>query len=203
MDITIVGAGNIGGTLARKWASRDHRITLAVRDPRKPEVQRLLNELGPTARATAVSEAVQAADAVLFAVPGRSMPETIASIGDALDGRVIIDATNNIGAGSFNSVAALTTAAPHAHVYRAFNIYGWENFEAPVFDGTAADLFYAGPDTDARTITERLISDVGLRPVWLGGLDKAGIVDSLLPLWFTLANERGLGRHFALKILGT
>src|SRR5690348_788113 len=94
MEITIVGAGNIGGTLARKWAASGHRITLGVRDPRKPEVQRLLEELGPSARATAVSEAVRGADAVLFAVPGRSMAETIASIGDALDGSVVIDATN-------------------------------------------------------------------------------------------------------------
>jgi predicted dinucleotide-binding enzyme len=129
------------------------------------------------------------------------MLETVTSIGDALDGKVVFDATNNIGVSTFNSVAVLTSAAPRAYIYRAFNTYGWENFETPVFAGTAADLFYAGPDGEARSVAEQLISEVGLRPVWLGGLDKAGLVDSLLPLWFTLSSERGLGRHFALKIL--
>jgi predicted dinucleotide-binding enzyme len=174
-----------------------------VRDPQKPEVQQVLAELGPDARATSVSDAARGADAVVFAVPGRSMAETVASIGDALDGKVVIDATNNIGAGSFNSMAAIGSAAPGAHVYRAFNIYGWENFQAPVFDGIAADLFYAGPEGEARTLAEQLIADVGLRPVRLGGPDKAALVDSLLPLWFTLSSEGGLGRHFAFKILGT
>jgi predicted dinucleotide-binding enzyme len=203
VNITIVGAGHIGGTLARKWAAREHHITLGVRDPNKSDVAGLLEELGPVARSTLVSDAVDGADAVLFAVPGASMLATVTSLSGALDGKIVIDATNNIGGGTFNSVAELTSAAPRAHIYRAFNIYGWENFETPVFDGVAADLFYAGPDGAARELAEQLISDVGLRPVWLGGLDKAGLVDSLLPLWFTLSSERGLGRHFAFKILST
>ena len=203
MDITIIGAGNIGGTLARKWAAKDHRVTLGVRDPHKREVERLLGELGASARATLVLEAVSGADVVLFAVPGGSMHETVASMGDALNGKVVIDATNNIGGSTFNSVDALSSAAPRADIYRAFNTYGWENFESPVFDGTAADLLYAGPDGDSRDVAEQLISEVGLRPVWLGGLDKASLVDCLLPLWFTLSSERGLGRHFAFKILST
>jgi predicted dinucleotide-binding enzyme len=198
-----MGAGNIGGTLARKWAARDHHITLGVRNPHKSEVEQLLAELGPAARATLISDAANGADTVLFAVPGRSMHETVASMGDTLDEQVVFDATNNIGSSTFNSVAALTSAAPRAHIYRAFNTYGWENFETPVFGGTAADLIYAGPDGDARRVAEQLISEIGLQPVWLGGLDKAGLVDSLLPLWFTLSSERGLGRHFAFKILRT
>jgi predicted dinucleotide-binding enzyme len=173
-----------------------------VRDPQKEEVRELVSELGADTRATSIPDAVRDADAVLFAVPGRTMAEAVSTIGDALAGKVVIDATNNIGANSFNSVATISAAAPSAHVYRAFNIYGWENFASPVFDGTAADLFYAGPEGDARAVVEQLISDVGLRPVCLGGLEKVGLVDSLLPIWFTLSSERGLGRHFALKILG-
>jgi predicted dinucleotide-binding enzyme len=201
VEIAVIGAGHIGGTLARKWAKKGHRVTLGVRDPSKTEVEQLLTEMGSGARATSVADAIGGAEAVLFAVPGRSMSETVSSIGYTLNGKVVIDATNNIGAGSFNSVATLTSAAPQAHVYRAFNIYGWENFEKPDFDGTPADLFFAGPDGNPRSVAEQLISDVGLRPIWLGGVDKAGVVDGLLPLWFTLSSERGLGRHLALKLL--
>ena len=203
MHIAIIGAGNIGGTLARKWAATGHQLTLGVRDPNKPEVQQLLAELGAGARATGIADAVQGAEAVVFAVPGRSMADTVASIGDALDGKVVIDATNNVGGSVFNSVGTINSVAPRAQVYRAFNTYGWENFAAPVFDGLAADLFYAGPDGDARAVAEQLISDVGLRPVRLGGPDKVGLVDSILPLWFTLSSEVGLGRHFAFKVLSS
>ena len=203
MDISIIGAGKIGGTLARKWAIKGHRITLGVRDPQRDEVKRMLAELGPDARAELIINAAHRGEAVLFAIPGRSMPETVSSIGNELAGKVVFDATNNVGATSFNSVAALTASAPTANVYRAFNTYGWENFENPVYNGVPADLFFAGPDGDARGVAEGLISDVGLRPVWLGGLDKVGLVDSLLPLWFTLSSERGWGRHFAFKLLNT
>jgi hypothetical protein len=44
---------------------------------------------------------------------------------------------------------------------------------------------------------ERLISDVGLRPAYLGP-DKQDLVDSVLPLWFTLAQRRGQ-RHLTFR----
>jgi predicted dinucleotide-binding enzyme len=201
MDIAIIGAGNIGGTLGRKWAASGHRITFGVRDPHKSEVERLVADLGPDAGAMLIADAVARGEVVLFAIPGRIMAETVSALDGAIDGKVVFDATNNIGAGAFNSISALSSVAPRAHIYRAFNTYGWENFETPVFGGTAADLLYAGPDGEPRNVAERLISEVGLRPVWLGGLDRAGLVDSLLPVWFTLSSERGFGRHFAFKIL--
>jgi 8-hydroxy-5-deazaflavin:NADPH oxidoreductase len=46
-----------------------------------------------------------------------------------------------------------------------------------------------------------LIADVGLRPVWLRDNDQIGTVDALLALWFTLAVQRGKGRHLAFKML--
>jgi hypothetical protein len=48
-------------------------------------------------------------------------------------------------------------------------------------------------------VVEQLISDVGLRPAYLGP-DKADVVDNVLPLWFTLAQLRG-NRRLAFRIL--
>jgi 8-hydroxy-5-deazaflavin:NADPH oxidoreductase len=202
MNLAVIGSGNIGGTLARKWAAAGHRVTLGVRDPQKAEVQRLVQELGPHARATSVQDAVADAEAVLFAVPGGSMAQAVPSLAASLDGKVVIDATNNLSGPVLHSVETITRAAPGAHVYRAFNIYGWENFADPTYDGVPADLFYAGPEGAPQQTAERLIADVGLRPMRLGGLDKVGVVDSLLPLWFTLSADRKLGRHFGFKVLG-
>ena len=201
MHIGIIGAGNIGGTLARKWAAAGHQVTLGVRDPAKAEVQQLIGELGDRCRASDVADAVTSADAVLFAVPGGAMAETLRSLSDALNDKLVFDATNNIGASVPNSVANIIAVSPRAAVYRTFNIYGWENFAEPVFGGIQADLFYVGPDGESRPRAEDLIRDVGLNPVWLGGLDHVELVDQFLRVWFVLAFEQRRGRHMAFKLL--
>ena len=129
--------------------------------------------------------------------PGRS-GDFLAAYASDVDGRLLIDATNNVGAAATNAAAAVAQAAPNARYVRAFNTLGWENFADPIFDGVAADLFFSAPEAD-RDIVERLISDVGLRPAYLGP-DKQDLVDSVLPLWFTLAQLRGQ-RHLAFRIL--
>jgi 8-hydroxy-5-deazaflavin:NADPH oxidoreductase len=70
-----------------------------------------------------------------------------------------------------------------------------------VIDGVQADHFYCGPDGAGRKAVEQLISDVGLGPIWVGGLKEIDRVDALLGLWFTLAARRGYGRHLAFKLL--
>ena len=141
-------------------------------------------------------------DVVVMALPGGTMDETIARYASQLDGTIIIDAANHMSEPVRNSLATFQAHTPNAHVYRAFNSYGWENFAEPVFDGVAADLFYAGPDADARTAVEQLIADVGLRPVWLGGADQVGLVDAVASLWFALALGQRKGRHLAFRVLG-
>lgn len=204
MQIAVIGAGNIGGTLARKWAAAGHQVTLGVRDPNKPHVQQLVAEVGANTRADTIAAAIDGAEAVLFAVPAAAMAETLGGIGSALNGKLIFDATNNVSAPSdpVNHVGAIAAAAPDAVVYRAFNIYGWENFANPRLGGIQADLFYVGPaGASSRQSAEALIADVGLNPVWLGGLDHVDLVDQLLRLWFVLAFEQKRGRRLALKLL--
>jgi predicted dinucleotide-binding enzyme len=92
-------------------------------------------------------------------------------------------------------------AAPTAQVFRAFSTPGWENFADPVIGGVQADLFYAGPEGDADTVVSGLITDVGLRPVRVGGREQLHIVENLTALWFTLTLQQGRGRHLAFKML--
>lgn len=48
---------------------------------------------------------------------------------------------------------------------------------------------------------EALIRDVGLEPVWLGGVEAFDVADGVTRLWFTLALQRKLGRRLAFKVL--
>ena len=197
--IAVLGAGNIGATLARKWTAAGHQVTLASRDPGAPALQDLAAGIG--ARTATHADAVRDAEVVLVALPGNAVAAVVAALGDALDGKVVIDATNNLGASEMNSIAVIVRHAPGAVCARAFNSVGWENFADPDFDGTQADQLWCGPEGEIGALVERLIADVGLRPVRVGGLDQLPAVDMLASLWFALALGQGHGRHLAFKVL--
>jgi predicted dinucleotide-binding enzyme len=197
--IAVLGAGNIGATLARKWSAAGHRVTLASRNPAAAALRDLAAAIG--ADTASHLAAVDGADVVVVALPGDAVAAVADALGSALDGKVVIDATNNLAATEPNNLANLTRHAPRAVAVRAFNSLGWENFADPDFDGTPADLLWCGPDGDDGTLVEALITDVGLRPVRVGGLDQLHLVDMLASLWFALALGQGRGRHLAFKIL--
>jgi predicted dinucleotide-binding enzyme len=201
LRIAILGAGNIGGTLGRKWVAAGHKVAFGVTNPNSARAQALRAELGNRVAIGSVADALATSDVVVMALPGKAMDETITKHAAQLNGKIILDAANRMGGGTMNSFATFQTNTPHARVFRAFNTLGWENFANPVFDGIQADLFYCGPDGDAREIAEQMISDVGLRPIRLGDVDQVGLVDSVGSLWFALALGQGKGRHLAFKVL--
>jgi hypothetical protein len=201
MKISILGAGNIGGTLGRKWAAQGHDVVFGVRDVNAAKVEQLLDATEGRATAASVADAVAGVEVVLLAIPGQAVESTLAALGGKLDGKIIIDATNNVGQPVMNSLATVRAHAPGARLFRAFSNLGWENFAEPVFDGVQADLFYCGDSGQARTTVEALIADVGLRPVYVGDLDQVPVIDSLTRLWFALALQQGYGRHMAFKML--
>jgi len=184
--IAVVGRGNIGSTLGRKWAAAGHEVVYGVRSPAGTDT-------------ASVAEAAAGAEVVVLAVPGAAARDVIASLGDALAGKVVIDATNDVGGGG--KLHALDELAAGAHPVRAFNTLGWESFADPVVGGVRADLLFAAEEGEPREVAERLIRDVGLEPVWVGGVDAFDVVDGVTRLWLTLALRRGLGRRLAFKVL--
>lgn len=187
MKIAIVGAGNIGGTIGESWLKSGHDVVYGLREPSKRK------------GAKAIGQALDGADAVLLALPGSATVEFVRDHAKALDGKILIDATNDFRAAKPNSWAELTSAVPKAQLYRAFNTLGWDVFANPVVGGIQADLFYCGPEGPSREVVEQLITDSGLRPIWVGGGDQVDTVDGVLRLWFVLARARG--RRIAFKLL--
>jgi len=203
MQIAVIGSGNIGGTIGAKWTAAGHAVVFGARDPRSPKTRAALSAAGEQARVDTIAHALDGAAVVLLSIPGAAVAAFAQEHGPALDGKLVIDATNQFGQPVVNSIAVIQRAAPRATVARAFNSIGWENFAAPVIDGVQADLLYVSPDGAARATVERLIADVGLRPVRVGDLAQAPLVDNLGALWGALAYGQGLGRHIAFKVLGS
>ena len=183
--IGVIGSGPIGATLAEAWRRAGHDVSLASRSPRPP-------------RTVAVAEAIAGADVVLLATPGGAVPQLLADHGPALDGRVVIDASNDVRAERLNHADAYAESAPGARFARAFNTLGFEMFADPSFGGEVADLFWCGPD-DAGV--EQLIADVGLRPVRVGDIDAIDVVDGVTRLWLTLVFRQGRPRRLAFRML--
>ena len=167
----MLGAGTVGRTLARSWVLAGHQVILGSR---QPDVTRALDAVAQIVEQSAGGltvmlheAAARAADVVVVTVPGDQVPSLVGALGDALAGKIVIDATNDTApdAAALNQLAELESA--RALASRAFNTVGWEQMANPLFGPTRADLPYAGPDA-SRAVLDRLIGDVGFRPVYLG-----------------------------------
>ena len=51
MKISILGAGNVGGTLGRAWARQGYDVCFGVPRPQDAKMQELLKTIGTKARA--------------------------------------------------------------------------------------------------------------------------------------------------------
>jgi predicted dinucleotide-binding enzyme len=192
MRITIVGTGFIGGVLGRALAASGQDVTFASRHPDDDDVA-----AGTQAAVAPVGDALGSADVIVLAVPGAAVRELTKEHAGALAGKLVIDATNQMGEAVANARASLPASIRYA---RAFNTLGGENMAEPVFpDGQQADMFFSAPEED-RSMVEAVIAGVGLRPVYVGQ-DQEALVDAVFQLWVALAFEQGRGRRMALKLL--
>ncbi|MEO6714172.1 MAG: NAD(P)-binding domain-containing protein [Mycobacteriales bacterium] len=125
--IGIIGAGNIGGALARHFSGAGHDV--AVSNSRGPEtLTDLVTELGDGARAGTPAEAAEFGDIVVVSVPLFRYREVPA---EALAGKIVIDTNNYYPSrdGQFaqldeDSVTSSELVAAHlsgARVVKAFN----------------------------------------------------------------------------------
>ncbi len=190
MNIAIIGPGFIGTTLGRALAGAGHHVTFGSRDPGGGDAAGLPAAVAP------IGEALANADVVVLALPGSAVAELTSAHRDALDGKLVIDATNQMGAAVANGRASLPPTVRYA---RAFNTLGGENLADPVFADGKADMFFSAPEAD-RTTVEAVIEDVGLRPVYVGE-DQELLIDNLFQLWIALAMKQGRGRRLAFRLL--
>jgi 8-hydroxy-5-deazaflavin:NADPH oxidoreductase len=136
------------------------------------------------------------AEVVILAFPGAAVSELTAAHRDALAGKLVIDATNQMGQPVSDGRAALP---PDVRYARAFNTLGGENMADPIFADGPADMFFSAPEGDRATVGT-VIEGVGLRPIYLGE-DQEALVDALFQVWIALALKQGRGRRLALRLI--
>ena len=105
----MLGAGNIGAILARKWTGAGHAVALASRDP--DGIRGLASEMG--ARRLHHVDACVAQRSC--SRPFRATQWKQWSAPSArTHGKVVIDATNDLSGGELNSIRVIGEAAPGA-----------------------------------------------------------------------------------------
>ena len=98
-SVTVLGAGPVGAAIAKALARAGHPVTLGVRHPDASSVDELVAELGSGSGAATPDAAIRASRSVIAAIPGTSMDSLIDAYTRELDGKIVIDATNDLSAG--------------------------------------------------------------------------------------------------------
>lgn len=201
MKIGVIGAGNVGGALARRWDLNGHDILLGVRDLNKPALQMLLKVT--SIKAGTIAEAVAFGEVVVIATPAAAVDGVIAAGGD-WSGKIVIDTMNRLGpapADTTGSVAGdLARLIPQAKVVKAFNSLGAELLLNPTFGAEMVSLFICGDDDAAKETVARLAEEISYDVVDCGPLASAVHLEHMAKLWIFLA-RRDQNRDFAFKLM--
>jgi predicted dinucleotide-binding enzyme len=183
MRIGIIGAGNMGGTLARRLARLGHQISIA--NSRGPQsLTALAAEIGATP--VSVVDAAQAGEIVILAIPTKAVADLPRGLfADVPSSVVVIDVGNYhpelrdgridaIDRGMLDSQwVAQQLGRP---VIKAFNnIYARSLLEKGVPRGTTGRIALSvfGDPLDAKAAVLRLVDDLGFDPVDGGDLDNS------------------------------
>jgi 8-hydroxy-5-deazaflavin:NADPH oxidoreductase len=188
MTTSIIGVGNLGGTVARHLVGGGESVVLAAKD--ESHAQSVANELGPLARAASVEDAIAGADVVVLATWLDQTRELMAAESRLLENKVVVDPSNPIG---FDEKGQMFRTLPHgessgsvvagllpesAHYVKAFGTLGAvEQLATSANREPRVVLFYATDDDAAEAAAQRLIRAAGFEPLKVGGVSDAGRIE--------------------------
>jgi predicted dinucleotide-binding enzyme len=187
--IAVIGTGNVGAALGTEFAGLGHDIVYGSRDPSRDDVRALVAQTAGDASVTTQAAAVEGADIVVLAVPGRLAVDIATSLGD-LSGKIIIDPTNNYIRDGVPRLAietsngqAIQAALPTARVVKAFNTLSTRQMIDPQSSGGPVSIPLVGNDNAAKAKVAELIAGIGLEPIDVGPIENAHFVEGMLVLW--------------------
>lgn len=205
MRIGILGTGNVGGTLGRRFCAAGHHVLYGSRDPRGDKVTSLLDGHPGEVEAVDRVELANETDLIVLAVPYGSLEDSVRGLGLVRD-KILVDATNPVVPEPLGLALGLDDSAGervarlarHARVVKAFNTVGWEVMGDPVFDRGRAFLPVAADDAEARRLVLGLAEEIGFDAVDFGPLRNARWMEPLALVWIQMARLGDQGPQMAL-----
>jgi hypothetical protein len=208
MHIGIIGTGNVGSALGKRWAAASHAIMFGARDPGAAKVKALVAEVGSGARAGQIAEAAAFGEVVVLATPFPATEDAVRQAG-SLAGKVVVDCTNPLNADFTGLTVGHSTSAGEsvaawargARVVKALNCTGAGNMLDPGYGTERASMFVCGDDAAAKATVADLVRALGFDVIDAGPLRSARLLEPLAMLWITLAYGLGHGPNIAFRLL--
>jgi predicted dinucleotide-binding enzyme len=207
MRIGIIGAGQIGGTLARRLSALGHDVSIA--NSRGPaSLAALASETG--AGPVTVEQAARAGDVVIVTIPVKNIPQLPAALFNGVPDEVVVVDTGNYYPqqrdGRIDPIERGITESRWVSeqlrrpVVKAFNnIYAQHLLERGKPKGAAGRIALpvAGDDKRAKDVVIRLLDQLGFDGVDAGSLDESWRQQPGTPVYGTDLDARGVRKALA------
>jgi len=212
MNVTIIGAGNMGRGIATRLLSGGHSVTLI--DQNEAQATELAKQLQASAKggatvATAPSGSALKDEVVVLAVYYPVVASVIEQYGKQFDGKVVVDITNTLNdtftEPRFDNTSGAEEIAkllPNSKVVKAFNTTFAGTLVSGQVAGQPLDVLIAGDDSAAKALVADLAQSGGLRPVDVGPLRRASQLEGMGFLHITLQGTLGTNWGSAVKFIG-
>lgn len=206
ISIGILGNGSVGQAISKLCCSRNLKVMMGGR--------KAISDFFSNVHQASLEEAAQADLVVLalpFATDGRYIAsEVVQSFADTLVDKVLIDATNPLGANwsplelpeGQSGGEIIQNAAPRAHVVKSLNTIFADNMQAERLDGSALRPagFFCGDNSPAKKTVSSFLRCLGFMPVDTGGLWNARYLEALAHMNIQLAVGCGRGTSTAFVV---
>jgi 8-hydroxy-5-deazaflavin:NADPH oxidoreductase len=208
MQIAILGTGPVGRALGNALSGAGHGVVIGTRDPKGTKRR---DEWAEVDLPLVAYGDIQG-DVFINATSGGGALSALESVGEALNGKVVIDTSNPLDfsqgfppsllVSNTDSLAEqLQRAFPEARLVKMFNTMANEVMVNP--GGLAQDstIFVAGNDATARQTAASLAADLGWSDVFdLGDLTAARGLEMFIPLWVRMFVQLGRA-EFNIKVV--
>lgn len=207
MKIAVIGVGNVGRSLGKKWVQANHEVVFGARPPSLEKHRKTILSENFHAKVETIESAAKGADVIVLAVPHEEILNVAESLNRLIDGKTVIDVSNwALPDWSGLKVGFTTSGAeevqkrlPRSHVAKAFNHYGANIMANPVFGDRKAALYFCSDDSRALDEVSQLVRDVGFDGVGINELKFARVLEPLAQLW--VAGIEHFGPDHALALL--
>lgn len=203
MNITLIGAGNMGAGFVKQLTAAGHKVRVTARDMVKAQT---LADAHAGATAASSAEALGDSQVVIVATGYADAVAALRTLG-SLDGRIVIDITNPLTPDYMGLTLGFETSAaeefaraiPGARIVKAFNtVLAQVLAEGPAFtNGQTVPVFYAGDDEAAKKAVHALAESMGFQPVDAGGLKNARYLEPVAGLNIYFAYGAGKGTQIS------
>ncbi|HEX8233908.1 MAG TPA: NAD(P)-binding domain-containing protein [Caulobacteraceae bacterium] len=190
MKIGIIGNGNVGSALQAGLSRGGHEVRAVGRD------------------AAAVRSAGDFGEVLILAVPFGEIDNALRELGDSLNGKIVVDATNALTP-DMNLAVGLTTSgaeelqkkAPGAKVVKAFNTAFAHSMNGGRIGGEQLAGLVAADDGEAKAAVLSLVKDLGFDPIDAGPLASARQLEPLALLNIKLGFVLGYGPNSGFRFV--